>query len=45
VFAIEIVIKIIAQGFVLHKGSFARSPFNLLDMLVVSVALLSFGLP
>lgn len=44
VFTIEIIIKVTAYGLVLHKGSFCRSVFNLLDLLVVAVALVSFGL-
>ncbi|CAH1784487.1 unnamed protein product [Owenia fusiformis] len=44
VFTIEIIIKIIAYGLILHKGSFCRSAFNLLDILVVTVSLISFGL-
>lgn len=44
VFTIEIIVKVTAYGLVLHKGSFCRSLFNLLDLLVVTVALVSFGL-
>jgi len=36
--------QIVAYGLVLHKDSFCRSAFNLLDLLVVTVALLSFAL-
>jgi len=36
--------QIIAYGLMLHKGSFCRSAFNLLDALVVVVALISFGI-
>lgn len=35
--------KVIAYGMVLHKGAFCRSAFNLLDLLVVCVSLISFG--
>lgn len=31
-------------GAFLHQGSFCRSWFNLLDLLVVSVSLISFGI-
>jgi hypothetical protein len=31
-------------GAVLHTGSFCRNAFNLLDLLVVSVSLMSFFL-
>jgi len=37
------VLQIIAYGLVLHKDSFCRSSFNLLDSLVVAVALISFA--
>lgn len=43
VFTIEICLKMISFGFVLHKGAFCRSAFNLLDLLVVCVSLVSFG--
>ncbi|XP_071083520.1 muscle calcium channel subunit alpha-1-like isoform X5 [Haliotis cracherodii] len=44
VFTIEIIIKIITYGLVLHKESFCRSLFNILDLLVVAVSLVSFPL-
>ncbi|XP_064604467.1 muscle calcium channel subunit alpha-1-like isoform X3 [Liolophura sinensis] len=44
VFTIEILIKIFSYGLVLHKGSFCRSVFNLLDLLVVGISLVSFFL-
>ncbi|KAI3387752.1 hypothetical protein SNEBB_002200 [Seison nebaliae] len=44
VFTIEITLKIVSYGFVLHKGSFCQSTFNLLDLLVVAVSLISFGI-
>jgi len=40
---LRVVKQIIAYGLVLHKGSFCRSSFNLLDSLVVAVALISFA--
>ncbi|CAD5115428.1 DgyrCDS4403 [Dimorphilus gyrociliatus] len=43
VFAMEISLKVVAYGLVIHKGSFCRSLFNLLDLLVVGVALVSFS--
>ncbi|UYV76439.1 hypothetical protein LAZ67_14000403 [Cordylochernes scorpioides] len=43
VFTIEISLKAIAYGLILHKGSFCRSYFNLLDVLVVCVSLVSFA--
>lgn len=41
VFTIELLLKLISYGFVLHKGAFCRSAFNLLDILVVCVSLIS----
>ncbi|KAK3913681.1 Voltage-dependent calcium channel type D subunit alpha-1 [Frankliniella fusca] len=41
VFTIELVLKIVSAGFVLHEGAFCRSAFNLLDLLVVCVSLVS----
>lgn len=41
IFTIELILKLIAYGFVLHKGAFCRSAFNLLDLLVVCVSLIS----
>nr|XP_042903627.1 voltage-dependent calcium channel type D subunit alpha-1 isoform X3 [Parasteatoda tepidariorum] len=43
VFTIEIALKVITNGLILHPGSFCRSAFNLLDILVVCVSLISFG--
>ncbi|GFS83443.1 voltage-dependent calcium channel type D subunit alpha-1 [Nephila pilipes] len=43
VFTVEIAVKAITYGLILHKGSFCRSAFNNLDILVVSVSLISFG--
>ncbi|XP_037069843.1 muscle calcium channel subunit alpha-1-like isoform X3 [Pollicipes pollicipes] len=42
VFTVEIGFKVIAYGFILHPGSFCRSAFSLLDLLVVTVSLISF---
>lgn len=44
VFTIEITLKVVVFGLVLHKGSFCRNAFNLLDILVVAVSLISFVL-
>uniref|UniRef100_A0AC35U5M9 Voltage-dependent L-type calcium channel subunit alpha n=1 Tax=Rhabditophanes sp. KR3021 TaxID=114890 RepID=A0AC35U5M9_9BILA len=44
VFSIEISLKVIVLGLVVHKGSFCRNAFNLLDILVVAVSLISFVL-
>ncbi|XP_073498442.1 voltage-dependent L-type calcium channel subunit alpha-1F [Phyllobates terribilis] len=44
IFTVEILLKMISYGAFLHKGSFCRNWFNLLDLLVVSVSLISFGI-
>ncbi|XP_077809397.1 voltage-dependent L-type calcium channel subunit alpha-1C isoform X7 [Macaca mulatta] len=44
IFTIEIALKMTAYGAFLHKGSFCRNYFNILDLLVVSVSLISFGI-
>uniref|UniRef100_S4RTQ4 Voltage-dependent L-type calcium channel 1b n=1 Tax=Petromyzon marinus TaxID=7757 RepID=S4RTQ4_PETMA len=44
IFTIEIMLKMTAYGAFVHKGSFCRSYFNLLDLLVVGVSLISFGI-
>ncbi|XP_043493155.1 muscle calcium channel subunit alpha-1 isoform X4 [Polistes fuscatus] len=41
IFTIEICLKMISYGFVIHDGAFCRSAFNLLDLLVVCVSLVS----
>ncbi|XP_062921741.1 calcium channel, voltage-dependent, L type, alpha 1S subunit, a isoform X1 [Mobula hypostoma] len=44
IFTMEIVLKMTTYGAFLHKGSFCRNYFNILDLLVVSVSLISFGI-
>uniref|UniRef100_A0A8C3YVP5 Voltage-dependent L-type calcium channel subunit alpha n=1 Tax=Catagonus wagneri TaxID=51154 RepID=A0A8C3YVP5_9CETA len=44
IFTIEIALKMTAYGAFLHKGSFCRNYFNILDLLVVAVSLISFGI-
>uniref|UniRef100_A0A2R9C2T1 Voltage-dependent L-type calcium channel subunit alpha n=1 Tax=Pan paniscus TaxID=9597 RepID=A0A2R9C2T1_PANPA len=44
VFTVEIVLKMTTYGAFLHKGSFCRNYFNMLDLLVVAVSLISMGL-
>ncbi|KAF1573789.1 Voltage-dependent L-type calcium channel subunit alpha-1F, partial [Eudyptes moseleyi] len=44
IFTVEILLKMTAFGAFLHKGSFCRNWFNLLDLLVVGVSLISFGI-
>ena len=41
IFTIEIVLKVISYGAICHKGAYMRNWFNLLDMLVVCVSILS----
>ncbi|MCJ8744174.1 hypothetical protein PDJAM_G00115640 [Pangasius djambal] len=43
-FTFEIVLKMMTFGAFLHKGAFCRNYFNLLDLLVVGVSLVSFGI-
>ncbi|CDQ69797.1 unnamed protein product [Oncorhynchus mykiss] len=43
-FTFEILLKMTAFGAFLHKGAFCRNYFNLLDLLVVGVSLVSFGI-
>ncbi|GMR47449.1 hypothetical protein PMAYCL1PPCAC_17643 [Pristionchus mayeri] len=42
VFTVEISLKVVVYGLILHKGAFCRNAFNLLDILVVAVSLVSF---
>ncbi|KFP05175.1 Voltage-dependent L-type calcium channel subunit alpha-1S, partial [Calypte anna] len=43
VFTVEIILKMTTYGAFLHKGSFCRNSFNILDLLVVAVSLISMG--
>ncbi|KAK3517397.1 hypothetical protein QTP70_008926 [Hemibagrus guttatus] len=43
-FTIEIILKMTAYGAFLHRGSFCRNYFNILDLVVVSVSLISSGI-
>ena len=44
VFAIEVLLKIIDYGVILHPGSYLREWWNVMDMLVVSCAISSFAM-
>ncbi|KAA0711746.1 Dihydropyridine-sensitive L-type skeletal muscle calcium channel subunit alpha-1 [Triplophysa tibetana] len=44
VFTAEIVLKMTTYGAFLHEGSFCRNSFNILDLIVVGVSLLSMGM-
>jgi len=41
VFTLEMTLKIVAQGFVLHPGSYLRSAWNVVDAVIVLSALIS----
>ncbi|XP_075909071.1 voltage-dependent P/Q-type calcium channel subunit alpha-1A isoform X2 [Petromyzon marinus] len=43
VFTFEMVFKMIDLGLVLHRGAYFRDPWNILDFIVVSGALLAFA--
>lgn len=43
VFTIEICLKMITFGFIIHDGAFCRSAFNLLDLVVVCSSLISMS--
>lgn len=43
VFTIELVLKVIDRGVMFHPGSYCRDPWNILDMIVVVCALISFA--
>ena len=42
IFAIESLLKVLAQGFVLSKKSYLRDPWNILDFIIVLAGLLDF---
>ena len=42
IFTVELVVKVIAQGFMRHRNSYLRDPWNWLDFTVVIVGLLEF---
>ena len=44
VFAIEVCLKIIDYGVILHPGSYLRELWNVMDMVVVSCAITSFAM-
>ncbi|XP_053098398.1 calcium channel, voltage-dependent, L type, alpha 1D subunit, a isoform X2 [Pangasianodon hypophthalmus] len=44
IFTVEVMLKMMTFGAFLHKGAFCRNYFNLLDLLVVGVSLVSFGI-
>ena len=42
VFTFELVIKVMAMGFVLHKNAYMRDPWNWLDFIVVIIGIVEF---
>eukprot|EP00754_Rhynchopus_humris_P044615 Rhum_TRINITY_DN4283_c0_g1::Rhum_TRINITY_DN4283_c0_g1_i1::g.13697::m.13697 len=42
VFAVEMLLKIFSQGFILHQGSYLRNGWNVLDFIIVGLSLLIF---
>ncbi|KAJ0171022.1 hypothetical protein K1T71_013221 [Dendrolimus kikuchii] len=44
IFTLELFLKLVTYGLILHQGAFLRSAFNVLDMLVVCVSLISMNL-
>ncbi|KAK3088414.1 hypothetical protein FSP39_018877 [Pinctada imbricata] len=45
IFSVEALLKIVALGFVLHKGSYLRNVWNIMDFVVVVTGILEFVLP
>ncbi|XP_076325317.1 voltage-dependent calcium channel type A subunit alpha-1-like [Tachypleus tridentatus] len=43
VFTVEMILKVVDQGVVLHPGSYCRDPWNILDAVVVVCALVAFA--
>ncbi|CAH2099003.1 unnamed protein product [Euphydryas editha] len=43
IFTLELFLKLVTYGLILHQGAFLRSAFNVLDMLVVCVSLISMS--
>ncbi len=42
IFTMEMAVKILADGFILHKGSYLRNPWNIMDFIVVISGYLPF---
>ena len=45
IFTVEMVVKILADGFILHKGSYLRNPWNIMDFIVVVSGFLPYLIP
>lgn len=41
IFSLELLLKTISYGCILHDGAFLRSAFNILDLVVVTVSVVS----
>jgi voltage-dependent calcium channel L type alpha-1D len=42
IFLVECILKILAMGFLLHKNSYMRDPWNWLDIFVVTVSVMTW---
>ena len=45
IFTMEMCVKILADGFILHKGSYLRNPWNIMDFIVVVSGFLPYLIP
>nr|XP_046908932.1 voltage-dependent calcium channel type A subunit alpha-1-like isoform X17 [Dermatophagoides farinae] len=45
IFCVEATLKILALGFILHKGSYLRNVWNILDFIVVLTGLITYFIP
>ncbi|GBG27891.1 Sodium channel protein type 10 subunit alpha [Hondaea fermentalgiana] len=45
IFALEAILRILAMGFVRHKGSYLRNPWNVLDFAILVISILDVCLP
>ncbi|XP_059097525.1 voltage-dependent calcium channel type A subunit alpha-1-like [Tigriopus californicus] len=45
IFTMEMIVKILADGFILHKGSYLRNPWNIMDFIVVVSGFLPYLIP
>ncbi len=41
IFLIECIVKVIAMGFIMHRNSYLRDPWNILDFFIVGVSVFS----
>ena len=45
IFTMEMIVKILADGFILHKGSYLRNAWNIMDFIVVVSGFLPYLIP